>query len=96
MFTVLLSTIGSGVICGMRGIHPGIGVTGRVGGTYTVVGHMIGTGVTAMLGIIITIGALSVPDALSTPVIMTCIPVYPEESTQRLIRIVRSLNVITV
>jgi len=65
--------IGSGATVGMRGIHLGIGVIGPVGGMYTVVGHMIGIGVTAMLSIIITIGVHSDMQSVRTAAIMSCI-----------------------
>lgn len=66
MFTVLLSTIGSGVICGMHGIHLGTGVTGRVGGELIAVGHMTGIGITAIRTIVIITGVRSVRGALFT------------------------------
>lgn len=47
MCTDRLSTIGSGVRVGTLGIVLGIGVTGRVGGTHTLVGHMTGIGIVA-------------------------------------------------
>jgi hypothetical protein len=72
MFTVLLSTIGSGATHGMLGIVLGIGAIGRVGGTLIAVGHTIGTGITAMHGIITTTGALSVRDVTFTTAIMSC------------------------
>ena len=72
MFIVLLSTIGSGATHGMLGIVLGIGAIGRVGGTLIAVGHTIGTGITAMHGIITTTGALSVRDVTFTTAIMSC------------------------
>ena len=72
MYTVLLYTIGSGVLIGTHGARLGIGTTTRIGGTTIAVGHMIGTGIAAMLGIITTTGARSVRDALYTMAIMTC------------------------
>lgn len=75
MFTVLLSTIGSGAMHGMLGIVLGIGATGRVGGTLIAVGHTIGTGITAMHGIITTTGALSVRDITFITAIMSCVAV---------------------
>ena len=60
----LLSTTGFGAMPGLHGIVHGIGVTTRIGGMYTTVGHMIGTGIAAMHGIITTTGARSVRDVL--------------------------------
>ena len=59
MCTDRLSTIGSGVRVGTLGTALGIGVTGRVGGTHTLVGHMTGTGIVATPTIITTTTALS-------------------------------------
>lgn len=73
MFTVLLYTIGSGVRTGTHGVARGTGITGRLGGTRIIAGHMIGTGITAMLTIIITTGARSGPDARLEAVTMSCI-----------------------
>ena len=56
----------------MRGIVLGTGVTGPDGGTLMPVGHMIGTGITAMPSIIITTIALSVPDVFTEPVTKNC------------------------
>ena len=64
--------IGSGATVGMRGIHLGIGVIGLVGGMYTVVGHMIGIGVTAMHTITAITIARSAQVALSIVDIMSC------------------------
>ena len=50
--------IGSGVLHGMHGLLRGIGGIIQVGGTHITVGHMIGTGITAMHSITTTIGAL--------------------------------------
>jgi hypothetical protein len=52
--------IGSGAMHGTHGIRPGTGDITRVGGTFTVVGHTIGTGITATLTIITTTAARSV------------------------------------
>ena len=60
MYTVLLSTIGSGVTPGLLGIRPGTGVTGPDGGTHTLAGRMITTGIIAMLSITIITTARSV------------------------------------
>ena len=60
----LLFTTGFGVMPGLHGIVLGIGATTRVGGMYTTAGHMTGTGVAAMHGIIATTGARSVRDVL--------------------------------
>ena len=72
MSIVLLSTIGSGVLPGMRGVHLGTGVTTRIGGTTIIAGRMTGTGITAMHGIITTTGALSVRQVTYTMAIMSC------------------------
>ena len=72
MFTVLLSTIGSGVICGTLGTHRGTGVIGRAGGEFTAAGRTTGTGVIATLIIITITGARSVPDVLSITVTTIC------------------------
>ena len=53
---------GSGAICGSLGIRPGTGGITPDGGTLTVVGHMTGTGIAAMLTIIIIATVPSVPD----------------------------------
>ena len=72
MFIDLSYMIGSGVLVGMLGILLGIGDIIRGGGTFIVVGHMIGIGVTATHSIIITIGARSVMDITSTTDITNC------------------------
>lgn len=57
----------------MHGIALGTGDIIRVGGTYTAVGHMIGTGIIATPSIITITTALSTTDIISTMAIMTCI-----------------------
>ena len=66
MCTDRLSTIGSGVRVGTLGIVLGTGVTGRVGGTRTLVGHMIGTGIVATPITTIITTALSVTHTIRT------------------------------
>lgn len=66
-----ISTIGFGAMHGTLGIVLGIGVTTRIGGTFTIVGHMIGTGIIAMLGIITTTAARSIPVITYTQAIMS-------------------------
>jgi hypothetical protein len=56
--------IGSGVLHGTHGLLHGIGGIIQVGGTHITVGHMTGTGITAMHSIITIIGALSVLDIM--------------------------------
>ena len=65
--------IGSGVQHGTHGLHHGIGDIIQVGGTHITVGHMIGTGITAMPSIITTIGALSVQENMHTMDGMSCV-----------------------
>ena len=67
--------IGSGVMRGMHGILPGIGDTTPDGGTHTLVGVMIGIGITVMLSTIITTGAPSVTFANRAAVIRSCVRV---------------------
>lgn len=56
--------IGSGVLHGTHGLLHGIGDIIQVGGTHITVGHMTGTGITAMHSITTIIGALSVLDVM--------------------------------
>ena len=65
--------IGFGATHGSHGTVPGTGATGRDGGTHIIVGHMIGTGITAMLSIIITTAALSEMESEFTADTMRCI-----------------------
>lgn len=54
---------------GTLGIRPGIGGTGRVGGTHMLAGHAIGIGGIAVLSIITITAARSVTDAKCVEVI---------------------------
>ena len=92
MCTDLLSTIGSGVRVGTHGIVLGTGVITRVGGTYTVVGRMTGTGITVTPSIIITTGAHSTTDMLRIMDIMTCTVAYRIASMQWPTLTVRSVT----
>ena len=90
MFTDLLSTIGCGDRIGQHGIVLIIGDTIRAGGIIIAAGHTIGTGVTALLTIITTIGARSVRATRSVTVIMTYTTALAIVIMQLLIRNVRS------
>ena len=70
----LLYTTGSGDRTGTHGHLRGIGIIIRAGGMYTDAGHMTGTGITAILSIITTTIALSVPVAPSVPATMSYTP----------------------
>ena len=67
--------IGFGVQHSTHGLHHGIGDIIQVGGTHITVGHMIGTGITAMPFTITTIGALSVQENMHTTDGMSCVVV---------------------
>ena len=60
MYIDPIYTIGSGATHGMHGQVRGIGDITRVGGTYITAGHVIGIGIIAMHGIIITTGVRSI------------------------------------
>lgn len=70
----LLFTTGSGDRTGAHGPLRGIGGIIRVGGMYTVAGHMTGIGITAMLSTTTTTIVLSVRDARFTAVTMSYNP----------------------
>ena len=82
---------------GTLGIVLGTGVITRDGGTHMLAGHMTGTGITAMLSIIITTTtARSATDIIRAMDITTCITAYRIANMLQRIRIVRSSIVTAV
>lgn len=91
MSIVRLYTTGSGVTDGMHGAVLGIGDIGPAGGTATLVGRTIGTGITATLSIITIVVVRSITLPSYAPDIMSCAAVYRVESMQLLTLNIRSL-----
>lgn len=76
---------------GTRGAALGIGDIGPGGGTATLVGRTIGTGITATLSIITIVVVRSITLPSYAPVIMSCVAVYRVESMQLQTLNIRSL-----
>ena len=91
-----ISTIGFGAMHGTLGIVLGTGGITRLGGMFTVVGHMIGTGITAMPTITITTTALSAPGVRSITDTTTCTERLVAGTMQMPIQIAPSFNATAV